>query len=281
MSLGDKMRWGIVSAIAAGMMAMVGTPAGAACGDPGALGVSRTLHLTGAMEIGRPQYGHTLALAPMEVVLTFDDGPMPGRTNRVLAALADACARATFFAVGHMARAHPELLRATAAAGHTIGTHSNTHPTMTTIGAAAAIQDLDRGIAAVTRVLGRPPAPYFRFPGLADPSSVRRTLAGRGVSVWGADVQGDDWTGISGATIRQRVMTRLGRTRGGVILLHDTKAATASMLPQLLRDLKAGGYRLVHVVPGGAATVPGDPQIAAFDPIGAFFGLFAASPAEQ
>ncbi len=256
-------------------------PAAAACGDPGALGVSRTMFFSGAMELGTPQYGRTLALQPMEVVLTFDDGPMPGRTDRVLAALAAACAKATFFVVGQMASAHPALLRQIAAAGHTIGTHSNSHPTMTSIGADAALRDIDRGVAAVTRVLGRPPAPYFRFPGLADRSSLRHTLASRGVSIWGADVQGDDWTGISAGTIRQRVMARLARSRGGVILLHDTKRATAAMLPQLLRDLRAGGYRLVHVVPGGFAPASDAPAVAAFDPIGAFFSSLFGPPSRQ
>ncbi len=258
---------------------MVGTAgAEAACG-PDALGVSRVMRVdtSRGLAVGRAQYPGTLALADMEVVLTFDDGPLPGPTDRVLAALAEACAKATFFVVGQMANGHQELLRRTAAAGHTIGTHSHTHPmNMGTQDLGAALADINRGITAVTRVLGEPPAPFFRFPGLAHRTWLRQQLAGRGIGVFSADVQGDDWTGIPADTIRQRVLARLARTRGGIILLHDTKRATAAMLPQLLRDLKARGYRLVHIVPPGVAT---EPLLAMFHPFG--FRLQASEDASS
>ena len=74
------------------------------------------------------QYPETLPLADHEVVLTFDDGPLPPYTSRALDIFASECVKAIFFLVGQMAKAHPGTVRKIQAAGHTIGTHSNSHP---------------------------------------------------------------------------------------------------------------------------------------------------------
>jgi len=232
-------------------------PALAACSDADAIGVSRILAVDTSrpLAVGTIQYRSDLPLARNEVVLTFDDGPLPGTTDRVLEALGDACTNATFFAVGRMARAYPDVLRRVAAAGNTIATHTWRHPaSLARLSAAAASREIDRGIAAVTAVLGAPPAPFFRFPGLNQTRTLRNRLAAKGIAVFSADVVGDDWTGISADAIRRRVLMRLKVHQGGIVLLHDTKRATARMLPQLLRDMKAAGYRIVHIVPAAPAT---------------------------
>ena len=190
-----------------------------------------------------------------EVVLTFDDGPLPGTTDRVLDALRDACTHATFFTVGRMAKAYPDVLRRAAADGNTIATHTWRHPlSLARLSVDAATREIDRGIAAVTAVLGHAPAPFFRFPGLGQTRTLRNRLTARGIAVFSADVVGDDWTGISADAIRRKVLMRLKLHHGGIVLLHDTKHATARMLPQLLKDMKAAGYRIVHIVPAAAGT---------------------------
>src|SRR5579863_4497458 len=99
-------------------------------GHPDALGTSRTLVVDPRQHprIGTMQYPETLPLADHEVVLTFDDGPLPKNSNKVLDILADECVKATFFTIGDQARANPEGVRKLLAAGHTIGTHTQTHP---------------------------------------------------------------------------------------------------------------------------------------------------------
>ena len=234
-----------------------GFPAFAACNDPDAIGIARrlTVDTSQALAVGTIQYRADLPLRPNEVVLTFDDGPRPGTTNRVLDALAAACTHATFFTVGRMARAYPDLARREAADGHTVGTHTWRHPvSLATLPVSAATREIDRGIAAVTAVLGRAPAPFFRFPGLGQTRALRTSLASRGIAVFSADVVGDDWTGISADAIRHKVLMRLKRHHGGIVLLHDTKRATARMLPQLLKDMKAAGYRIVEIVPAAPTT---------------------------
>jgi peptidoglycan/xylan/chitin deacetylase (PgdA/CDA1 family) len=234
----------------------------AACGDPDAIGVSRnlTVETGGGLNVGTMQYRNDLSLGENEVVLTFDDGPLPGTTAKVLDALRDACTMATFFTVGRMAKAAPDLLRREAAEGHTIGTHTWKHPeSLAKLSTDAATREIDRGIAAITAILGHPPAPFFRFPGLGDTRKLRNRLAARNIAVFSADVVGSDWTHISADEIRRNVLRRLKAHHGGIVLLHDTKRATARMLPQLLKDMKAAGYHVVHIVPA----TPGAPAATA------------------
>jgi peptidoglycan-N-acetylglucosamine deacetylase len=105
----------------------VGAAAAAECpGNPDALGTSRTI-VVDPLEhprLGVMQYRESLPLEDHEVVLTFDDGPLPPRTNHILDILASECVKATFFLVGRMATTYPDVARKVAAAGHTIGTHS-------------------------------------------------------------------------------------------------------------------------------------------------------------
>src|SRR5262245_40937303 len=103
----------------------IGQTAPASCpGNPTAIGTSRTLVVdpTEHARVGTMQYRETLPLEDKEVVLTFDDGPIPPRTNAVLDILAANCVKATFFIVGQMATAHPAVLKRIREDGHTIGT---------------------------------------------------------------------------------------------------------------------------------------------------------------
>jgi peptidoglycan/xylan/chitin deacetylase (PgdA/CDA1 family) len=239
--------------VAAALMAAA-APAFAACGDPDALGVSRTITVdttTHPLMVGAIQYKGSLGLQPGEVVLTFDDGPLPGRTDKVLDALDAACVKATFFLVGSMAKAYPELAAREDADGQTIGTHSWSHPlSLARLPYEEGADQIDHGIAAVTAVIGHPPAPFFRFPGFGDDHALRQKLIDADIGIFSADIVGNDWTGISADAIRLTVLRRLKEHDGGIVMLHDIKKATARMLPELLRDIKAAGYRIVAIVPG-------------------------------
>jgi hypothetical protein len=125
-------------------------------GNPNALGTSRTLVVDPREHplIGTMQYRETLPLADHEVVLTFDDGPLPKYSNQILAILASECIKATFFTIGSQARANPEGVRKLAAAGHTIGTHTQNHPlTMNKMPIEKARQEIDDGIASTLAAL--------------------------------------------------------------------------------------------------------------------------------
>jgi len=228
--------------------------AGDCPGNPGALGTSRTLVVDPSEHprIGTMQYNETLPLQDHEVVLTFDDGPLPKHSNQVLAILAAQCVKATFFTIGRMARENPEGVRKLRAAGHTIGTHSQNHPlSMNKMPIDQARQEIDDGIASTVAALGDPAAvaPFFRIPGLLRAEAVENYLAAQGIQTWSADFPADDWRHISSARVFDLAMARLEAKGKGILLLHDIQARTVAALPRLLQTLKARGYRIVHVVP--------------------------------
>jgi peptidoglycan-N-acetylglucosamine deacetylase len=232
--------------------------AGECPGNPNALGTSRILSVdpTEHRLLGTMQYRETLPLADKEVVLTFDDGPIPQYSNRVLDTLASECVLATYFMVGRMARAFPDTVRRIQAAGHTIGTHSQNHPlSFHHMPLARAQQEINDGIASVAAALGGEDkvAPFFRIPGLLRADQVESYLGSRAIMTWSADFPGDDWRKIGAQEIVNRSLARLEAKGKGVLLLHDIQPATTLALPILLKELKARGYRIVHVVPASAA----------------------------
>lgn len=218
-----------------------------------AIGTARTLVASPAEfpRLGATQYPQTLPLQDKEVVLTFDDGPLRPYTDAVLKELAAECVKATFFLVGRQASAYPDLVQAIANAGHTIGTHSQNHPlTFNMMPFERARSEIDDGIVSVTAALGRPPAPYFRIPGLLRTPQIETHLEQQRVTLWSTDFDADDWyRTATPADIVQKAMARLDAKGRGILLLHDVQPATALALPLLMRELKARGYRIVHVVP--------------------------------
>ena len=99
-------------------------------GNPDALGTSRTIVVSPQeyQRVGSMQYKQTLPLTDHEVVLTFDDGPLPPWSDRALEILKSQCVKVAYFIVGEMAHVYPDVVRREYEAGDTIGTHSMTHP---------------------------------------------------------------------------------------------------------------------------------------------------------
>ncbi len=223
-------------------------------GNPGALGTSRTLVVdpTEHPRIGTMQYEETLPLQDHEVVLTFDDGPLPPHSTKVLDILGSQCVKATFFIIGRMARSFPEGVRRVRDAGHSVGTHTQNHPlSMNRMPVERARQEIDEGIAATKAALGDGGglAPFFRIPGLLRANAVEEYVASQGIQIWSADFPADDWHHISSARVYEIAMRRLEAKGKGILLLHDIQGRTATALPRILETLKVRGYRIVHVVP--------------------------------
>jgi peptidoglycan/xylan/chitin deacetylase (PgdA/CDA1 family) len=234
--------------------------AAAECPRAASLGTSRVLRVdpVTTARVGLKQFPQTLPLGDHEVVLTFDDGPWPATTPKVLAALALECVRATFFVIGKPASENPELLRRIAAEGHTIGHHTWTHRSLMRIPPNQTTAEIDRGISAVEMVLhgvatAVPTTPFFRFPGFESTQATLDLLQSRGIVVFGADLWASDWDSITASQELKLITKRLKIAGKGIILFHDTKARTAAMLPSFLRYLRDNRYRVVHVVPTEAA----------------------------
>ncbi len=231
-------------------------------GNPQALGTARVISVNAATtpRLGHKHFPAGLPLRAKELVLTFDDGPWPTTTPRVLAALKHECVRATFFLLGRNAEAYPQIARRTAAEGHTVGHHTFSHPLLSQMSLARAEAEIDRGIAAdelavhgVRRT--EPTTPFFRFPGFASNQPLLDRAQQRGLVVFGADIWASDWLPMEPSVQLELILARVERIGRGIVLFHDTKAQTAQMLPAFLRELKRRGYRIVHVVPGSGTLV--------------------------
>jgi len=237
------------------------TAAAAPCpGNPDALGTERVLAVDAAStpRVGRKQFPVTLLLRPKELVLTFDDGPWPTTTPRILDALKHECVLATFFLIGRNVAAHPELARRELAESHSLGHHSYSHPLLGRMALARAEANIDRGIAEDEFALygkrrSKPTTPFFRFPGFVSSPALLERLQERHIVVFGADVWASDWVPMTPAQELRLILSRIERLGRGIVLLHDTKAQTAAMLPAFLRELKKRGYRIVHVVAAGGS----------------------------
>ena len=229
-------------------------------GRPAALGTSRvlTVNLAQIRRVGTMQFPDTLPLRDHEIVLTFDDGPLPPYTARVLDALRAECVRATFFVLGGMAKAYPSLVRRAHSEGHTIATHSQSHRVLGHgVPEADVKRDFERGVEMVAAVLGdrNAVAPFYPFPGLGRSAALEQHLASHGVITCSADFVAHDWTHISTDRITARVLARIERKRRGILVHHDIQPATARALPRLLRELRARHFRIVHAVPASATTM--------------------------
>ena len=251
----------LCATVAASLFVTVAAPA-AECARKDALGTSRVLTVDPATSprVGLKSFPQTLPLQDHEVVLTFDDGPWPATTSRVLAALAHECVLATFFMIGKPASEHPELVRRMAAEGHSIGHHTWTHHNLKYMKPEAAQSEIDKGIAAVETALHgtavtTPTTPFFRYPYFEMTPQTLDHLEKRGIAVFGADLWASDWNKMTPAQELKLLTERLQIARKGIILLHDPKAQTAAMLPAFLRYLRDNHYRVVHIVPAATKTV--------------------------
>lgn len=187
---------------------------------------------------------HDLHLQDKEVVLSFDDGPIPGRTDRVLATLDKFGVKGVFMMVGEMAELHPALAKQVAEDGNTIGSHTYKHDNLASLSFDMAMKEVARGQAAVTKATGTD-VNFFRFPYLADSRKLRAAVAMREMIVMDVDVDSKDYFNTTPAAVTKRTMDQLHQRGRGIILMHDIHNRTATMLPTLLTTLEAEGYKVV------------------------------------
>jgi peptidoglycan/xylan/chitin deacetylase (PgdA/CDA1 family) len=230
----------------------VAPPAAAAnCAKPGALGVARTVEIdtTGGPGFGFEHFKQHDFLRDKEVVLTFDDGPWLNTTAAVVKALADECVRATFFIIGKHATYYPEVLRQVAAGGHSVGSHTWSHQDLSKKTVEEAKAEVEKAVSAIKWALGDQgqQTPFFRFPALRHPPELVTYLGERNIAIFSTDLDSFDFKLRKPDAIIKAVMTKLQKHGKGIVLMHDFQAGTAQAVPQLLAELKAGGYKIVHM----------------------------------
>jgi peptidoglycan/xylan/chitin deacetylase (PgdA/CDA1 family) len=223
-----------------------------ACANSNALGVTRVVEIdtTGGPGFGFEHFKQHDFLRNNEVVLTFDDGPWLNSTPAVLKALADECVRATFFPIGKHATYYPEILKQVAAAGHSIGNHTWSHQDLSRKQFAdieKAKAEIEMGISAVRMAAGVPTAPFFRFPALRHPPEMVKYLGERNIAIFSTDMDSFDFKIRKAEQVVSAVMNKLKKHGKGIVLMHDFQLHTAEALPELLSQLKANGYKVVHM----------------------------------
>jgi len=179
------------------------------------------------------------------VALTFDDGPIAGRTEQILKILESQAVSAAFFCIGHRVEANPELTKRIYESGHLIGNHSYWHRATFDLQSGASIQDeLISTDNAILKVIGVKPA-LFRPPyGVSNPMVAWAVKKG-GYKAIGWSVRSFD-TVIKDSDVLMKRITR-SLKGGDVILLHDYSNTTLEILPDLLNHIKKVGLKIVRV----------------------------------
>lgn len=241
---------------------VIDVPPTACPGNPDAIGLSRIIKVdtTGGFYVGTTYHTKMPLLRPKEVILTFDDGPYPSRTNRVLAALEHECTKATFFMIGQMAKAFPAEARKVAEAGMTIGYHTMTHSYKLAKGPLPESQaEISNGWKAVDQAVygksgDKPMTHFFRYPGLFNNRNVDEWFNSLNMGVFAIDAEGHDWirgyiNTADAPNVMNEALKQLEHNNGGILLLHDIKESSSNAVAPLLVELKKRGFKIVHVEP--------------------------------
>ena len=235
----------------------------ASCKNPNALGVSRVVEIdtTGGPGFGFEHFKIYDFLRPGEVVLTFDDGPWP-TTPIVLQALEEECVKAIFFAIGRNAIDYPAILKKVAEGGHSIGSHTWSHQDLTKTrgsmnvgGGKREVRDYDpkeeieKGMSAIKLAIGDAgyETPFFRFPTLKAPPELQAYLGQRNVAMFSTDFDSFDFKYRKPEQVVQSVMEKLKKHGKGIVLMHDVHVWTANAVREVLAQMKANGYKVVHM----------------------------------
>ena len=168
------------------------------------------------------------------VYLTFDDGPDPRNTPHILDILARYNARATFFVVGRLVAGYPDLFQRIISEGHTVANHTWNHENL----AKLSREEFDRTISRTEEILGDHATPCLRPPYAATARHTRAWAAEHGLEVHLWSVSANDWEGLDGEAIADRILTRI--TDGSVVLMHDgggNRAQTVRGLEIILEEL--------------------------------------------
>ncbi len=179
------------------------------------------------------------------LALTFDDGPHPELTPKLLDILRQQGVRATFFVLGSNVAKYPEIARRIVAEGHEIANHSYSHPALTKLGAARMNDEVGKTCDIIEQATGRRPL-SIRPPYGALNASVEHALLqnyGLNVVLWSVDPL--DWKRPGSAEVARRLVA--GAQPGAILLAHDIHPGTVEAIPEVIAQLKSQGYTFATV----------------------------------
>ena len=205
-----------------------------------------------ASRVGR--FYQRVEISEPYLAMTFDDGPDPDNTPRLLDILAERGIRATFYLIGELAARHPDVVRRTAAEGHELGNHTWSHRFLTTQTAHRITEELGRTSDAIQDATGVPPGTLRPPYGAVTPALTRWIDHEFGYPIIHWSVTAQDWDEPSPEVITERLLSRV--FSGAIILNHDPIDPTVAAMPETLDRLVASGYHFATV---GELMARGDP----------------------
>ena len=187
---------------------------------------------------------YSVDTAEKKVALTFDAAWGADKTSKILSVLNDTGVKGTFFLVGFWIEQNKDKVKEIADAGFDIGTHSNTHPKMSTLSKEQMRNELQISMNMLTDITGKSVS-FFRPP-FGDYNDSLLTVAGElGLKTIQWDVDTLDWKGLSGEQILDRVKASV--KNGSIILCHNNSDHILEALPLIISYLKAEGYQMVKI----------------------------------
>ena len=193
--------------------------------------------------------GKGLAQPPLDpkgkyVALTFDDGPHPKVTPRVLKTLKEYNAKATFFMLGVQVEYYPDMAKKVAEAGNEIGNHSKSHPNLANMSLSGVRKQIKESSDRIEAATGVQPM-LFRPPYGAMNESVKKVSKEQKTPIILWSVDSLDWKSRNAIAVNKEVAKSI--RPGSIVLMHDIHASTADALPQMLKSLKKQGYQFITV----------------------------------
>lgn len=186
-----------------------------------------------------------VAVTQPYIAMTFDDGPHPSNTPRLLDMLRERNIKATFYVIGRNVDLYPNVLRRTVSEGHEIGNHSFTHPILSKLSDSALREELTKCRDAVARASGIQPRtmrpPYGAL--LQRQRELVHSELGYPTILWSVDPL--DWKRPGSSVVTSRILT--GTTPGAIVLAHDLHGGTVDAMPATLDGLLRKGYQFVTV----------------------------------
>lgn len=182
------------------------------------------------------------------IAFTFDDGPHPSLTPQLLDLLNRYSVEATFFSVGKNVNSHPAIIRDLYREGHSYGSHTITHPNLAKISYGAAVNEIQGGLNALTKVTGVEMR-FFRFPYGSATTRLRQYLKREGLASFFWNLDSLDWKHRDPTRIHNEIVQQVNQKRRGIMLFHDIVGATPAAVETLLLELTRKGYKIVHFRP--------------------------------
>jgi len=184
------------------------------------------------------------SLGDREIALTFDDGPDPNLTPKILETLRKYQVKAVFFEIGNAASLHPELTKEVLTQGHSLGSHSWDHRDLGPLPLPDALEDIRRGREAVDQAAGSGfHSTFFRFPSFSESPELQDNLKEMGLISFEASIFPDDWLTPDPKELLARSLAAVEAQNHGIILFHDIQPQTAAMLDGFLAELLARGFK--------------------------------------